>query len=151
MMADAVLELRPASTAGPGSADSHRWPIFAIVLDQRAAPNDAGVRRLFALLDRCDDASQITVVGGHHRLSPADWRRDLLRIAVRAIAPVRCDLDILLPARPVRDVLHRLDGGATLAITSRASANGFADQVQTKDALQHLVLLSRAPAAAHDV
>lgn len=145
---EAVL-LWPHGEGGSLNATGKRdpWPIFAIVLDERVATIEPSAHQLFDLLDRLSHRDRISVVSSRCQWSTLDARRALLKLSVHANAPVRFDVDILLPARPVLDVLHLLSRGATLAITTQHRARDLTDRVDIHDALRSLVLLSPPSAA----
>lgn len=123
------------------------WPVFAVVLDEREAPVAPGARQLFDLLDRPEHADRIAVVDGRCQWTVLDARHAVLKLAVRASAPFHVDLDIVLPARPVLGILDVVARGATVAITTRRHSSRLTGQVDIREALNELVLLSCTPSA----
>lgn len=123
------------------------WPVFAVVLDEREAPVSPGARQLLDLLDRPEHADRIAVVDGRCQWTVLDARHAVLKLAVRASAPFHVDLDIVLPARPVLGILDVVARGATVAITTRRHSSRLTDQLDIREALNELVLLSCTPSA----
>lgn len=138
-----------------GAAPSHstKWPIFAIVLDEPAAAIPDATRPLFELLDAPKRRSRLTIVRSRCRwtmLNALNARRTVRKFSVRAYSPVKFDVDILLPARPLVGLPTHMvgqptHGGATLALTTRKHAEQIHNGIDFQDALRELVLLTQAP------
>ncbi|KAA0015876.1 hypothetical protein [Antrihabitans cavernicola] len=131
---------RPASVEEP-------WPIFAVVLADRKAPAVGAARALFDLLDK---TKQVTIEQCHYAWSTVDAQRALIRLAVRACAPVPFEVDIVLPAQPVLGILAPPNRDATLAITTSRRADRLRNSVDLRTVLDEVVLLSKPASVGTD-
>ena len=118
------------------------WPILAVVLGDENATTDLSVRKLYDLLGRRCGREQVTVLAGRCLWSVACGRDTLLRLAVRASAPTKLEMDIVLPARPLLGAVGWLVCGGTVALTTRRHADRLSAGVKIRDALHGLVLVS---------
>lgn len=121
------------------------WPVFVLVVGERRDLLASSAKPLFALLDAPKGPDELTVAAGRTEWTVVDPRHALLRLTVRADAPVRFESDILVPAERVLGVLDVVARGATIGITTRRHAAGLRDRVDVRAALRHLVLLSCPP------
>ncbi|MDQ3764538.1 MAG: hypothetical protein M3460_24175 [Actinomycetota bacterium] len=139
------LAMQAVNNPSPGL-----WPILAVVLSDENASIDLSVRRLYDLLGRRCRREQATVLAGRCLWSVACGRDTLLWLAVRASAPTKLEVDIVLPARPLLGAVGWLAGGGTVALTTRRHADRLSAGVKIHDALHGLVLVScpRSPQLA---
>ena len=122
------------------------WPVLALVLGDRTDSSDRSVRRLFTLLDdrrRCN----ATVLDGTAVWAVAPGYQPLLRLSIRARSSDGLDLDILVPARPIRSMLARLATGGVVAVTTRRHADRLTTGSRMGEALRGLVLINCKPSA----
>jgi hypothetical protein len=148
---EAVLQWprRPASSTSTDRTAT-RWPLLAIVVGEQVLSDQAvaggpSVLPLFDLLRGGQRSGRVTVLRGTSVWSVRGGQESLLRLAVRASAPVQLDVDILLPARPLRHLLATLSRGATVAITTRQQADRLTAGVSARDALSGLTLVPCQP------
>lgn len=123
------------------------WPVFAVVLGEREPDEDPGVLPLYDLLERPEHLERICVVEGRCQWTIIDPRHALLELSVHATAPVRFDVDIILPARQVLGTLTLLARGGTVAITTQRHLETLIPRADIRDALTKLVLFSCPPSA----
>ncbi|CAM3825451.1 hypothetical protein KIPE111705_26800 [Kibdelosporangium persicum] len=123
------------------------WPVFAVVLGEREPDEDPGVLPLYELLERPEHLDRISVVQARCHWTIIDPRHALLELSVRAKAPVRFDVDIILPARSVLNALDLLARGGTVAITTQRHSGTLTPRTDIRDALTKLVLISCPPSA----
>ncbi len=135
----AVL-LQPRGRGEPAGtiADRGSWPIFVIVLDDRAAA-DRGAGPLFDLLDP-PRANRIPMAHSHYRWSMTA-SGEMLKFALRTLEPTGIDLDIVMPARSLLGVISQLPADATFAITTERHVDKLTKRVHVRDALHEIVLL----------
>jgi len=133
-----LLQPRDRSERAATSVDRGSWPIFVIVLDDRAAV-DEDTEPLFDLLDR-PHPSRIAMAHSQYRWS-IDRSGAVLRLALRTHEPMTMDLDIVMPARSLLGVLSQLPDDATFAITTKRHADKLTERVHVRDALHEMVLL----------
>lgn len=139
MVAVEVIVLRPPDLATRTEAGP--WPVLAIVLDEPNELAEPSVRPLFELLDESARVDRIAVVAARRHWTPPGPTDSLVRLAVQVIAPVRCDLDVILPAGIPLGSTGLLADGPTIALTNRTHANRLPERVHVRDALAELVLL----------
>jgi hypothetical protein len=135
-----ALLLQPRDRDEPVSTivDRGPWPLFVIVLDDRAAVDrDAGP--LFDLLDR-PHANRIPMASSRYRWS-VDPSGKVLKLALRIHEPTKLNLDIVMPARSLLGVISQLPAEVTFAITTKQHADKLTERVRIRDALHEMVLL----------
>ena len=132
--------LQPRDRDEPVSTivDRGPWPLFVIVLDDRAAV-DRGAGPLFDLLDR-PHANRIPMAHSRYRWS-VDPSGKVLKLALRIHEPTRLNLDIVMPARSLLGVISQLPAEVTFAITTKQHADKLTERVRIRDALHEMVLL----------
>lgn len=140
LVAVGAVLLQPRDRGEPAGTivDRGSWPIFVIVLDDRAAA-DRAAGPLFDLVDR-PHANRIPMAHSHYRWS-VNRSGAILKLAVRTHEPTRIDLDIVMPARSLLGVLSQLPADATFAITTERHADNLTERVHFRDALHEMVLL----------
>lgn len=144
MVAIEVMILRPPGSTARGEAGP--WPVLAVVLDQPNELVEPSVRPLFELLDEPTRTNRISVIAGHYSWSVLGPTGSLLQLSVHATAPVRFDLNIILPAQPVLGFSDLLADGPTIALTDRRHASRLrAERVPVRDALAELILIGGSP------
>ena len=145
LVAIGAVLLQPREPTSPAGSISDRgpWPIFVVVLPDRA-PLDPGARPLYELLDK-PHPNRILLVDGRYRWSVLDPERALLQLAIRAHAPTMFELDIVVPARRLLGVIDALHPGVTFAVTTRRRADKLTERVVVRDALHEMVLLVNRP------
>jgi hypothetical protein len=142
---EAVL-LWPREVGSPATVDeAGRWPVFVLVVNERARPDIPAAAPLLDLVDRPQHGSEPAVVAARCRWSVVVARNALLRVAVRAEVPVRFAAEILVPSRQVLGVLDVVARGATIGLTTERHAATLGERVDIRRVLQHVVLLSCAP------
>jgi hypothetical protein len=148
MVAIEVVLLWPQEVGKPVTVDeAGLWPVFVLVVGERRDLLTTSTKPLFDLLDTVKAPDEITVAVGRTRWTVVDPRHALLRLTVRADAPVQFEADILVPAERVLGVLDVVTRGATIGITTRRQAADLHDRVDVRTALRHVVLLSCPPSA----
>jgi hypothetical protein len=140
LVAVGAVLLQPRSRIAPAGTivDRGSWPIFVIVLDDRAAA-DRRAEPLFHLLDQ-PHVNRIPMAHSHYRWSMSRSGA-MLKLALRSHEPTWNDLDIVMPAQPLLGVLSRLPANATFAITTERHADKLTERVHVRDALHEMVLL----------
>lgn len=135
-----ALLLQPRDQGEPTSTivDRGAWPIFVIVLDDLAVVNGSA-GPLFDPLDR-PRTSQIPVAHSHFRWS-VDSSGAVLKLALQIHEPTSVNLDIVMPARALLDVISQLPGDVTFAITTKQHADKLTERVRMCDALHEMILL----------
>jgi hypothetical protein len=133
-----LLQPRPRTEPDGTKVDRGSWPIFVIVLNDRAAA-DRRAKPLFDLLDR-PHANRIPITHSHYRWS-VSRSGAMLKLALRSHEPTRIDLDIVMPARSLLGVVTQLPASATFAITTERHADKLTERVHVSDALHEMVLL----------
>ncbi|HEX2131219.1 MAG TPA: hypothetical protein VHH15_06630, partial [Actinophytocola sp.] len=106
--------------------------------------------RTRVLTDLLDEPDRLVVLDGEADWTVLDAAHPLLRLALRATAPVRLDLDVVVPARPVVGLLDELARGVTVGITTRRHAGTFLDgeaRPAPRQLLRRMVLVNARPAA----
>ncbi len=134
------LAKQAVSNPGPGL-----WPLFAVVLCDENATTDLSVRKLYDVLGGRGSSRKVTVLAGRCLWSVVPGRDPLLRLAVRASTPVKLEVDVALPARPLLGAVGWLACGGTVALTTRRHANRLSTGVNVRDALHGLVLVNSPP------
>ena len=126
------------------------WPLFAVVLCDENATADLSVRKLYDVLGGRCSPGKVTVLVGRCLWSVVPGRDALLRLAVRASAPVKLEVDVALPVRPLLGAVGWLSCGGTVALTTRRHANRLSTGVNVRDALYGLMLVNspRSPELA---
>jgi len=114
------------------------WPIFVIVLDDRAI-DDEVAGPLFELLER-PHASRIAITHTRFRWS-VSRSGDIVTLALQTREPTKIALDIKVPARPLLSILPQLPADAAFAITTKRHADKLTNRVALRDALHEVVLL----------
>lgn len=143
---EAVLLWPHRPTGKPtGDGETGLWPVLAVVLGDQAVPNDPSARQLFDLLYHGQRTGRVTMLHGASQWSIRDGQDLMLRLAVRASTPIKLDVDVVLPAQPLRHILATLARGATVAITTRRHADRLTAGVSARDALHGLVLVTCPP------
>lgn len=130
--------------------EARMWPVFVLVVNERRDLVTSSARALFDLLDSPRRRDEITAVRGSTHWTVVDWRRALLRLTVRADAPVRFESDILMSAGRVLGILDVVARGAAIGITTRRHADSLGDRVDIRTALRHVVLVNCAPSVELD-
>lgn len=145
MVAVEVLLLWPRGVTSPSTTteEAGLWPVFAMVVTEPEDP--AAARPLFELLARPKPEHELTVVTADTRWSVLSADSALLDLRVRATTPVEFHLRILLPAEKVLGLLDVVARGATVGITTRATADRVRERADIGDVLREVVLLSCPP------
>lgn len=102
------------------------------------------------LLEQPEHLERLSVVDGRCRWTIIDPRHALLELSVHATAPVRFDVDIILPARRVVSALTLLARGGTIAITTQRHSGTLTPRSDIRSALNKLVLFKCPPSAELD-
>jgi hypothetical protein len=118
------------------------WPIFVVVLCDENATTDLSVRKSYDLLGGQCSPGKVTVLAGRCLWSVVPGWDTLLRLAVRASAPVKLEVDVVLPARPLLGAVGWLACGRTVTLTTRRHANRLSTGVNVRNALPGLVLVN---------
>jgi len=142
-----VLLLWPRGV-GPSpvtAEEAGRWPVFVLVVGERPRAEIPSAEPLFDLLDAPRLGGEMALVTGHCRWSIVDPRNALLKVAVRAQAPRRFELDVLVPARRVLGVLDVVARGATIGVTTSRHVGKLTGRVDIRQALHELVLIGCEP------
>lgn len=139
MVAVEMLVLRQREAGASASAEA--WPILAVVVAPPKSP-DPEAAALFDLLDGRPGTDRVATVAGYSRWSVLDERHGLLALSVHAHTPVRFEVDIVLPARPVLGLYDMLTNGAIVALTTPRQAARIHGQVDMRAALSTLVLVT---------
>jgi hypothetical protein len=146
MVAVEVMVLRPLGRTA--HSESGRWPVLALVLDEPNELMERTVRPLFDLIDDSARAHRIAVVAGRCRWSVLGPAGALLRLAVHVTAPMRFDLNVIMPAQLVIEFADLIAGGSTVALTDRRHAGRLTTgRLPIRAALAELVLLGSSPSA----
>jgi hypothetical protein len=140
LVAVGAVLLQPRGRGEPAGTivDRGSWPIFVIVLDDRAAAG-RGAGPLFDLLDR-PHANRIPMAHSHYRWS-ISRSGEMLKFALRTLEPTGIDLDIVMPARSLLGVISQLPADATFALTTERHVDKLTERVHVRDALHEMVLL----------
>lgn len=122
------------------------WPVFVLVVSEPSGEVPASVAPLFELVERPRLGSEMAVVSGECRWSVLDARNALLKVELRARAPERFAVDVLVPARRVLGVLDVVARGATVGITTSRHAGALTGRrIDIRRALHEVVLLNCEP------
>ena len=146
LIATEVVLLWPRRVASPTTVDeAGLWPVFVLVVGERPRSDIPSAVPLLDLVDEPRSANELAVVTARCRWSVVDNRNALLRVAVRAEAPVTFAVEILVPARDVLGVLDIAARGATIGVTTVRHAADMDGRVDIRQVLQQVVLLSCEP------
>ncbi|MFI7674183.1 hypothetical protein [Actinophytocola sp. NPDC049390] len=144
--AEAVLLWPRDAGALSAVADEPRWPVVAVVVAEPRT-GDPDTAALFALLDGQSGHSFVSVLDGLCWWSVRDESRSLLALTVQLTSPIRCDVDVVLPLRPLSDVVDVMTAGATIALTSPTRAARLNAPIDVRTALAEVVLVNCRPSA----
>lgn len=124
--------LRRSEDVGLDASDGIS-PRLYLALEEQTRVTDA---RLLTLLDLIEDrrgTGRPTVLSATCGWSRHGAEQDLVRLAVRAAAPIRLAVDIVLPVRPLRRDLRQLArGGAIALVTARQAGDLLAGPGTTR-------------------
>lgn len=123
--------LRPPGQLARG--ETGPWPVLAVVLDEPNELAEPVVRPVFELLDDPARTDRIAVVAARCHWSVLDPEGSLLLLSVPASAPVRFDLNIVVPAQPVLGFTHLLTRGSTIAFTDQRHARRLPERVRVRN------------------
>lgn len=141
MVAVEMVVLRQRDAGASTSAMADDRPILAVVVaPPKSADRESAA--LFDLLDGRPGTDRVNAVDGHSRWSVLDERHGLLVLSVHAHTPVRFEVDIVLPARPVLGLYDMLTNGAIVALTTPRQAALIHGRIDMRAALSTLVLVT---------
>jgi hypothetical protein len=144
---EAVL-LWPREVRSPATVDeAGLWPVFVLVVSERSQSDVPSAAPLLEMVNRPRVGGGPVVATTRSRWSVVDARNALLKIAVRAEAPVPFAAEILVPARHVLGVLDVVARGATIGVTTTRRSIQLAGRVDIRRVLDGVVLLSCSPSA----
>ncbi len=127
-------------------ADEPQWPVVTVVVAEPRT-GDPDTAALFALLDSPVRHDLISVLDGSCSWTVRDESHSLLTLTVHLTAPVRCEVDVVLPMRPLSDVVDVMTAGATIALTSPARAARINAPIDVRTTLAEVVLVNCRPSA----